>query len=564
MTLPQTSIESALLELLERARRDKRLHREFLHSRTEFLGADALTPKNRLQEMAARRHAEWFLLERVSDDQCLPVESLGSDLAASEDLELGLAYEALLGSFASVFEITGVSSGEGVWVRDLAGQGEYPLEEADASRALAPGDLLVGRIFPVGDALYRISHAAGFFRDEALLAAVRKDLERAREGRRGVLRLSQRELEQMFFAALSSFDATTPDVGHGPTPAAGALLIEAARRTLAEGGLSASEIEDVLAELAVEPFDSKMVLPGAGDRLGEILAELAFRSDVDLEAARRALALAWPALSAPPVVLPESQSVPKRARRTRARPKREQTSPDVLRALAEFDAGRAKGGDLEALFSHLERQLELESDDEPDDSCAPDFPGVVGAMVVEFLWDIERERGADAARQLAAIANFAHFAASQGVFENLAERDLLLYCCLWLPERASSATEAERSFAALVEFASWAEQHHEVMLASVLEPVREGLARSLPRVCTANSRLRARLGSLSEGGEMLGFEGGRVARTSKGDVREIGIEASAADSIEPGDFLRAQPAADKTLRVVCVYPPQTERLGQLA
>jgi len=565
MTLPQTSIERAFLELLEHARSDEALGPEFLRSRVEFLGRDVAAQGSRASEMAARRHAEWFLLERISDaHESLPVELLGSELAEAQDLERGLAYEALLGSFASVFEITGVSSGEGVWVRDLAGRGEYPLEEADASRALEPGDLLVGRIFPVGDALHRISHSAGFFRDEALLAAVRKDLERAREGRRGVLRLSQRELETMFFAGLSSAEAPLLEPGAKSTANAAALLVDTARRTLAEGGLSASEIEDVLAELAVEPFDSKSILPGAGDRLGEILAELAFRSDVDLEAARRVLALAWPALSAPPAAPRENPPRPKRARGRRLRPSREDTSPDVLRALAEFDAGRAKGDDLEALFAHLERQLEIESDDAPEDSTAPDFPGVVGAMVVEFLWDVERERGAEAARQLAAIANFAQFAGSHGVFENLAERDLLLYCCLWLPERAATAADAARSFAALVEFAAWAEQQHEVALASALEPTRAALEQSLPRVCTANARLRARLGGLREGGEMLGYEGGSAARTSKGEERQVAMEAGAVAFVEPGDFLRVQTAPGGQLRVVCVYPPQTARLGELA
>ena len=259
MTLPQTSIERAFHELMERTRIDPRLWSEFQASRREFLGADMPAPATRAQEMAARRHAEWFLLERASEVlDVLPVQALGVDLAEADELELSLGHESLLGSFASVFEITGVSSGEGVWVRDLAGQGEYPLEEADASRALQAGDLLVGRIFPVGDALHRISHAAGFFRDATLLGAVRLDLDRAREGRRGVLRLSQVELETMFFGALNvvvPLQAGSSASG----PAGAATLIDAARRTLADGGLTPGEVEDVLAELATEPFDPKSV-----------------------------------------------------------------------------------------------------------------------------------------------------------------------------------------------------------------------------------------------------------------------------------------------------------------
>jgi hypothetical protein len=130
-------------------------------------------------------------------------------------------------------------------------------------------------------------------------------------------------------------------------------------------------------------------------------------------------------------------------------------------------------------------------------------------------------------------------------------------------QRASSSDEAARSFEALVEFSRWAEDRHEVQLAAALERSRVGLAQDLPRVAEANARLRARLGPLQEGGEMLGFEGGRVARTPSGDEREVTLAKDAAPFVEPGDFLRAERTAGTELRVICIYPPQTTRLGQL-
>jgi hypothetical protein len=357
----------------------------------------------------------------------------------------------------------------------------------------------------------------------------------------------------MFFGgSIAGSKTVTREVPPGESP------IAAARRSLAEGGLDPSEIEDVLAELASEPFDPKAVLPGAGDRLGEILARLAFETDVDLELARRALATAWPELSAPPATIPPEADTRDRRQALGRR------APKVEQALSEFDARRARGGDLETLFSELEKELELDSGDVPEDEPAPDFPGVVGAMVIEFLWDVERERGADTARELAAIANFAEYGQSLGVFENLGERDLLLYACLWLPERANSGDDAARSFRALVEFANWAEDRHEVRLASALEPTRAALAQSLQRVCSANARLRARHGQLVVAGELLGFEGGRVARTPRGEPREVSVPKDAAPFIEPGDFMRAEPTSGAELRVVCVYPPQTARLAELS
>ncbi len=563
MLIPQTTIERAFNELLERTRSNASAWSEFAASRGEFLGS-VVAGNPRTREMAERRHAEWFLLERPSESlELVPAQVLGADADDTDETELVLGREALLGSFASVFEITGVRAGEGVWVRDLAGLGEYPLEEADASRALESGDLLVGRIFPVGDELYRISHASGFFRDADLLGAVRADLERAREGRRGVLRLSQRDLEAMFFGSPIHATPTAQAAGAAIELRRQALMaVSAARRCLEAGGLAPAEVDDVLAGLASEPFDPRHVLPGAGDRLGEILATLAFETEVDLEAARRALAEAWPVLSSPPP--PGNATHEKRPAQT-GRRKQAGSAPSgkVQRALSDFDARRAQADDLEALFADLERELEIEPEDAGDDATAPDFPGVVGAMVIEFLWDMERERGAEAARPLAAIANFAQFAQAQGVFENLGERDLLMFACLWLPERAQDAAEAERSFHALVEFATWAEEQHAVSLASALAPSREGLASSLPRVCAANARLRARLGKLHEGGEMLGYEGGSAARSSQGEARAVAIAKEAAAHVEAGDFLRAEKTPGSEWRVVCVYPPQTSKLAGL-
>ncbi len=564
MLLSQTIIERALAELLERARGNSLLRSELETSRDEFLSATATAGGTNTKAMAERRHLEWFLLERSSEALgAVPAQVLGVEPDSIEDSEFTQGREALLGSFASVFEITGVRSGEGVWVRDLAGLGEYPLEEADASRTLEVEDLLVGRVFPVGDALYRISHASGFFRDPRLLEAVRADLTRAREGRRAVLRLSQRELELMFFAGASLQPGGTETARANEKPTLDrATVIALARRCLSDGGLDDSEADDVLAELASEPFNPSVVIPGAGDRLGDILARLAFDTHVDLETARRALTAAWPFLCAAPED-PRPASAKPCAPRPEPKAKAKPPARKVERALSEFDARRLQGDGLDALFESLERELELDQDESEDNDSAPDFPGVVGAMVIEFLWDMDRERGSATARPLAAIANFSEFGRSYGVFENLGERDLLLFACLWLPERAPSAAEALRWLHSLVEFSRWSEERHGVALATALEHTRADLERSLARVCSANVALRTRWGDMVPGGEMLTYAGGGLARNPQGESRSVEIADAAAEFLEVGDFLRAQPAAASALRVVCVYPPQTARLAEL-
>ena len=569
MILPQTTLERAFDELLERVRQHPQVAEEFQASWAEFSLSEARPGGPHGAAMSQRRHAEWFLLERPSAAlDSVPALSLTTEPGEKipDDWESGC--DALLGSFASVFEVTGVSAGEGLWIRDLAGVGEYPLEDAEVSRALSSGDLLVGRIFPVGDALSRISHASGCFRDPALLSAVRRDLQRAREGRRGVLRLSQRDLEAMFFSA-------SVDPAPAGLPGLQVSPVAEARAILARGGLAEAEIDDVFAGLASEPFDPTAVLPGAGDRLGEILATLAFETEVDLEAARRALALAWPDLSSPPSRRePRPEAVKGSARepsvtRGNSGAKSHKTKPStpiqkqVEAALSDFDRKRASGADLESTFAELERVLELEPDSTADVDAAPDFPGVVGAMVVEFLWEMDRERGAAAARPLAAIANFAQFAEERSVFENLGERDLLLYACLWLPEHAPSGDEASRWFVALGEFCDWAEAQHGVLLSTALSASRAGLAEALPRAVELNGVLRGPRKALQSGGEMAVYEAPGLARTSRGEPRPILAPAEFLARLAPGDFLRLKPAAGESFDVLCVYPPQTARLANL-
>ncbi|HUR29171.1 MAG TPA: hypothetical protein VM509_13360, partial [Planctomycetota bacterium] len=67
MSLHQASIERAFTELLDRARHDPGVSHEFQTTLDAFLGSASVANEKRNHEMAARRHAEWFLLERPSD-----------------------------------------------------------------------------------------------------------------------------------------------------------------------------------------------------------------------------------------------------------------------------------------------------------------------------------------------------------------------------------------------------------------------------------------------------------------------------------------------------------------
>jgi hypothetical protein len=216
------------------------------------------------------------------------------DQYTPEDLQ-----RSLTESTAGVFEVTRVDPGRGVSLWDLAALHEYAVDEALGSQLLRPGDLIAGRIFPVaidGAPLHRLSRAAAMWRDPRLLAAVKKDLEHAREMRpahlRGTLRLRQSEIEAMFHTAVPQTAERADPSASGDQPVADA------RAVLEAGGLHPSTIEAMLGRLAREAPGPASLLPGASDALGEILEELAFESNVDLEAARRALLLAWVAIHA--------------------------------------------------------------------------------------------------------------------------------------------------------------------------------------------------------------------------------------------------------------------------
>src|SRR5882672_2637625 len=274
MTISSSQIDRALEQLLEVALRTPAVAGEFELSRREFFRTPPQTvlPRGVLSteaRLASRRHLEWFLLERPSSAlDGVPVESVLARVGelGPDDIDEE-ALRALLSSTCGVFEVTGVSVGEGAWVKDLGALGEYPLHEPEGSHAFEIGDVLVGRLFGVGDALHRLSPAAGFFRSEKLHQALIDDLARAREQRRGVLRLSQREIEAMFWPSVVE-PADDP--------------VAAARAFLCESGFGEATIDGIFEELALTPFDPTLTVYGIDDALAAILERLAFETTVDL------------------------------------------------------------------------------------------------------------------------------------------------------------------------------------------------------------------------------------------------------------------------------------------
>ena len=537
----QSVVEDVLTRCLERVAAVPELHAELEASARDFFVHGSPSGTTRETLLAARRHLEWFLHERPSAAAGgRPLEGL------LEELGVGEAERALVDSFSGVFEVEEVLAGEGAWVRDLAGLASYALAEPGAADMFEVGDLLVGRLFPLERGLHHLSRAAGFFRDDELRAAVVRDLERLRgEGGSHVLRILQGDLERMFFQPSAA--ATDP----AAAAEAGPDKVAEARAFLRTAGLSSSDARRLLARLTAAPFDPGRLVHGARDALGDALDQLAFHTHADLDEARKLLTQAWAQRSA-----------------EGAGP----AAPDASSALEAFDRGRLAGRDVEELFDDLERDLALAGDEGPGEldegalSPAPDFPGVVGAMVDEFLWERGR-KGADVA-SLECLRTLARFASAIGVFEELTAAELLRFTTFWLLEHREldSPKEARRLVVALGAFCEWAEEGHEHPLASEFGETLTLLEESLPRAVSLNLALGRAARDAGDTGELLHYLGtdGGAARVRDGDEHEHAVIVPAAlrALLRPGDPLRGRVQIDGSLSVFCCYPPQAVGLRQ--
>ena len=549
MISTQETIDRAFDQFRQMIEQDPILRAEHAASASKFFSSRDAGSDEVSRAARSRRHLEWFLLERVSPRSRVP--SIMSLIERLEEDVVGLDPDLVpvfLGSHASVFEVTGVDQGQGVWLRDLANLGEYPVVEPDASNILQKGDMIAGRIFPIGDSLYHVSRASAFFRGSTLLSALRNDLQRAREGRRGLLRLAQSEIERMFFG---------PSAAPEPIDA-----LDTARGMLLNGGVEEEDIRAIFEQLASEPFENGQVLPGARDILGVILDRLAFETAIDLEVARRTLLHAWAQLSrSGPGSGPSLQPARLESRRE---------TRDVAQVIAEFELKRSSGKPLEELFQELEDHLALDgtpSTLDEDDTPAPDFPGVVGAMIEEFLWEIEHEEGPAATRELESLRSFGRFAINIGVFENLRARDLLTYTAYWLPEsdELANADAARKLLSALQKFCRWSEDLHEVPLLTEFRPTLQALQSSLPRVIEANRR-RTRETDRAQGElfECVDVAPSGHVRTidRAGRVHEAELDPLLATWLRAGDRVRGRRLDDDRLAVYCCYPPEARALSE--
>ncbi|MEX1023802.1 MAG: hypothetical protein WD226_01890 [Planctomycetota bacterium] len=506
--------------LVESVAADPLVSLEFADTRTRFSASGEAGEALH----AERRHLEWFLLERPSDALSgVPLDVWREAVVDEQDETSAVVFESLRTSRSGVFEVLSNDAGE-LWCRDLLGMGEYPVQEFAAAGELSVGDLLVGRLYPLGE-VFRLSPAMGVFRDSALVDALRGDLDSARARRRNTLRMAQDELEHLFFGV--------------PLGAISGPRVDPVKELLTAG------IDENTALALLEELEEARLAGASGHAVTELLNRLALESDADLGAAQRALLAAW-AGAVEAAGAPEAPGHTPRL-----------TPSDVGRALESFDERRRAGGDLEELFQMLERDLGLDDSDSGEaDTPAPDFPGVVGAVVEEFLWEVAERDGEAASREHAGLRTFGEFGAAIGIFEELGAQHAIEFFTRWLPAKHPLAPDVwHRLLASFEEFARWVEESHQHPLWSTIEPELEALRSTVERL----ERL-APVREALEGAERFDVlardEQCLMVRANDGEEREFRLANldQGADALVPGDRVELKPEPGGRVRIGELWP----------
>lgn len=555
-----TQIHDELRSLEERLSGALAFEHELRDDRAAF--GDAHSTQGDAQRERARvaRHLEWFLLERTSEALgAVPLERFFEGLDDNEGEALASVYAALRASLAGVFLVKVADERDGLLVEDMLGRGQYVLAEAELAGLVRAGDLVVGRLYPLAiehegaRTSWAASPAAVHLSNPELVTALERDLAIMRDRTRGPLRMSQLDLEAMFFSAgievsEARESSAAPNV---------ASLRERARKLLIDAGLADERVEGYLAALAEHDLPTTDLALGGDDPLGWILDELAFASDVELDFARRVLADYWRALGAARAEGDDPGAASgDKVGEARAR-----------EALAKFDAGREAGRDLEDLFAELEADLGVEADEDEDPmgEFTGEFPGAIGALLQEFLWDaarlaqVELEVFAKQHRDLELLAQFGAFLVNA---DELSKRHVELFLGRWIWEEgrlqrggysALGAVRATRAFCA------WMSEHQDLELAAETAQFLDAVEADAERI-----------GQLTRAAD----PSGATARAQRGFFEFVGAERAEtrwldqaggtfsgalvglgdAGGLRSGDWVSAW-FDDGQLGVIAVYPP---------
>jgi hypothetical protein len=541
-------LQNALQALAARAASDHRLQAELQRARREFFGAGTAVPAAPAREL---RFLEWFLLER---------ESLALAAVPAHVVDLTGEQEALLGSSAGVWCIESVGDGIAE-ARDL--QDDDVVDLLAPAGSLEPGDLMVGRVYPLdsagrpldgagrprGRAGWQPSAAVAIHRPgRALAAAFQRDLARLGLDRR----LSQAELEHLLLQR------------RAPEPAASASRpiehIEAELDAVLQAGGAAGAAAEISRALAESDR--------AGAVAGPLLDELAFDTDVDLDRARRLLVELWGAHHAASAVAEPAGAEPVADARPQDTAQATGADPGAddetlgARLLRTLDRGLEQHKDVGELFSELEAMAGIEPDEDgPGDDELAEDAGDLAPLVTEFLWE-KGQSGSDVEATLRLWLSLQQNAALPHLdLEQVTHQDLLrLLLHVYLraaPEQRAAAVRA--AFAALREFSAWAEETQDMSLDAQLVECGSALVAGVDRLQAASLRLS---GAGTDAARQVLLRVEEVASTGFGVRHDeahhwLAAERDAAALLREGDLLLGSlaPGRRAALRGLVVVLP---------
>ncbi len=555
---PQLALRSGLEVLQELTLKQESLRKEWQDAWAQFSQEGHPFEKAQLQgSSACGRFREWFLLERHSPALLgTPMDRLLEEWRGSHPDFTEHVEPLLQSSFTGIFEVGDLVQDQGAWLRDITGFGEFALQEQRGAPSLQTGDLLVGRLFPIPGSLHVASGSAVWLRSPDLSQALERDLNRLYGEGAKILRLAAPELEAMFFHRTSPHNKAERAQTEDSDKLARDSITEA-QEFLTLAGWSSTDIRSWFDAIRKTPLDPKALSAGPDDPVGHALEQFAFETKVDLSEARRILTQAWMAVHHKPTAASN-------------RPDTEQSSEEARAAVDRFAAAQAAGGDMELHFQELEKSLGLPTtNDDEDPGMAPDFPGVVGAMVAEFQWDLERQ-GKTNPGCIRHLEPFADYNRSVGAFEDLSRREVLTFCCFWTLEQGvfPGATEAQETVQALEQFTRWAQEEHEMPLFEECESLLAELRSDLPRIVELNKRLGktepskdASTGQLFSVGEAEDNDGPIVLLDRGSQRYTCTVPDSIRSELKVGDHLRADLDLEGLAQVFCIYPPQASELN---
>lgn len=538
--MPENSIATAaarrVSKLLDRAESDRGLSAEMARARREFFGADRpgyVDPKSRLaMDAAALRFAEWFVIERQS-------EVLGNSLLEThgDPSEDRMLFESRVGVFLVE------NAGAECVVRDL--EGNEALQLVVGPSQLGAGDVLVGRLFPRTDGSFEPSDAVALLpRSPQLALAFQRDAKRLELGRR----LDQAEIEHVVFRQWAAFSATA-ELSPEDTEE---LPLEHLEAEL-QSALDAADVGDDYSATAIS---AALVSAGenAGTVVSEVLDNLAYDTDVDLDRARELIVRMRNVIAAGGGSKPLPPPAP-RAADTAPRRFEERVGEHLGQRLArriEEGLGSAEG--VDAIFADVERMLG-ESIEEPDEDGANESAlddGDLEPLIAEYAWEHDLD-ASQSDRLLQLVAAQREAPVPRLCVEYLDASDWQRWFLAGWLDAAPTARAAtiRRDFELATRFLDWLVAEHTIDVRDRLSATRDTLLASADRLQKATSLLidaaavpsttPTSIAGATRLWRVLECSAGRLRLecTSDGEPRSVVVPVSLGEVVQPGDLLFA-------------------------